>query len=92
MKNERAMYAISYGLFVLTARQGERDNGCIINTAVQVTAQPNRVTIAVNKGDVYKRQGSFAVTSKAAPAIRAVVRAVYRSSSLTIPPREVLTR
>ena len=39
MKNERAMYAISYGLFVLTARQGERDNGCIINTAVQVTAQ-----------------------------------------------------
>ncbi len=52
MKNEKAMYAISYGLFVLTARQGERDNGCIINTAVQVTAQPNRVTIAVNKGNL----------------------------------------
>ena len=63
MKNERAMYAISYGLFVLTARQGERDNGCIINTAVQVTAQPNRVTIAVNKGnlthDMIQETGKF---------------------------------
>ena len=63
MKNERAMYAISYGLFVLTARQGERDNGCIINTAVQVTAQPNRATIAVNKGnlthDMIQETGKF---------------------------------
>lgn len=49
MKNKKAMYALSYGLFVLTAREGEKDNGCIINTAAQVTTTPNRVTIAVNK-------------------------------------------
>ena len=49
MKNENAMYALSYGLFVLTARQGEKDNGCIINTAGQVTITPNRVTITVDK-------------------------------------------
>ena len=51
MKNPKAMFALSYGLFVLTARQGEKDNGCIINTAMQVTSEPNRITIAVNKAN-----------------------------------------
>lgn len=51
MKDPKAMYALSYGLFVLTARQGEKDNGCIINTATQVTTTPNRITIAVNKSN-----------------------------------------
>ena len=49
MKNSKAMYALSYGLFVLTARRGEKDNGCIINTAMQVTTDPNRIIITVNK-------------------------------------------
>ncbi len=47
--NVKAMYAISYGLFVLTAREDGKDNGCIINTLSQVTTEPNRVTITVNK-------------------------------------------
>lgn len=52
MQNQNAMYALSYGLFVLTARQGEKDNGCIINTAIQVTSAPNRISIAVNKSNL----------------------------------------
>ena len=51
MKNPKAMYALSYGLFVLTARQGEKDNGCITNTAMQVTTDPNRIVITVNKSN-----------------------------------------
>ncbi len=47
--NEKTMFNLTYGLFVLTARQGEKDSGCIINTAGQVTAVPNRISIAVNK-------------------------------------------
>ena len=43
--DNQAMYRLSYGLFVLTAREGEKDNGCIINTAVQVTTEPNCITI-----------------------------------------------
>ncbi len=42
------MNNLSYGLFVLTAA-GDKDNGCIINTACQVTTSPKRITIAVNK-------------------------------------------
>lgn len=51
MKNPKAMYALSYGLFVLTTRLGEKDNGCIINTGIQVTTTPNRVVFTVNKGN-----------------------------------------
>ena len=58
-----AMFKISYGLFVLTAKDGAKDNGCIINTASQVTAEPNRITIAVNKNnythDMIKKTGVF---------------------------------
>lgn len=47
--NNAAMFKLTYGLFVLTAKDGEKDNGCIINTAMQVTAEPNRIIIVVNK-------------------------------------------
>ena len=53
----------SYGLFVLTARDGEKDNGCIINTAIQAASEPLRVSIAVNKAnythDMILKTGAF---------------------------------
>ena len=62
----KAMFKLSYGLFVLTARDGEKDNGCIINTATQVTATPNRIQIAVNKNgythDMIRKTGVFNVS------------------------------
>lgn len=44
-----AMYNLTYGLFILTARDGDKDNGCIVNTVSQVTTSPNRITVTVNK-------------------------------------------
>ena len=49
--DNNAMFKLSYGLYVLTARSGEKDNGCIINTAVQLTDSPKTLTIAVNKAN-----------------------------------------
>jgi len=46
-----AMFKLSYGLFVLTARDGEKDNGCIVNTVTQITSSPLRITVAVNKAN-----------------------------------------
>ena len=64
--NKKAMYNLSYGLFVLTARQDGKDNGCIINTAGQVTSSPNRISIAVNKDnlthDMVKATGKFNIS------------------------------
>lgn len=63
--NMNAMYSLTYGLFVLTAKDG-KDNGCIINTPAQVTTSPNRITIAVNKGnythDMIRRTGVFNIS------------------------------
>lgn len=49
--DKKALYKFTYGLFVLTSRQEGKDNGCIINTAIQVTSEPNRISIAVNKSN-----------------------------------------
>ena len=49
--DEKAMFKLSYGLFVVTAREGDKDNGCITNTVQQVTVTPNRITVAVNKAN-----------------------------------------
>lgn len=47
--DKKAMYSLTYGLFVLTSRAGGQDNGCIVNTVSQVTTSPNRIIVAVNK-------------------------------------------
>ena len=43
--NKEAMYKLSYGLFVLTAKEGKKDNGCIINTAIQAASVPNQLIL-----------------------------------------------
>lgn len=45
----KALFNITYGLYVLTAREGEKDNGCIINTVMQVANDPVRIAISVIK-------------------------------------------
>ena len=64
--DSKALHSLTYGLFVLTAKEGERDNGCIINTLIQVANTPDRVSIAVNKAnythDMVKRTGVFNVS------------------------------
>ena len=64
--DQRAMFKLSYGLFVLTAKEDGFDNGCIINTAMQVTSTPNRISITVNKAnkthDMVKATGLFNVS------------------------------
>ena len=49
--DKKAMYKLSYGLFVLTAKEGDKDNGCIINTAIQAASEPNQLSICLNKSN-----------------------------------------
>ena len=49
--DKKAMYKLTYGLFVLTAKADGKDNGCIINTAIQAASEPNQMSIAVNKAN-----------------------------------------
>lgn len=61
-----AMFKLSYGLFVLTAKDADKDNGCIINTVMQVTDAKKRIAICVNKAnythDMIKKTGVFNVS------------------------------
>lgn len=61
-----AMFKLTYGLFVVTARSGGKDNGCITNTVGQVTSLPNRISLTVNKGnythDMIEQTGIFNVS------------------------------
>ncbi len=47
--NTNALFKIGYGLYILTAYENGKDNGCIINTVMQVTSDPCQIAIAVNK-------------------------------------------
>ena len=61
-----AFFKLSYGLFVVTAHEGDKDNGCITNTVVQQTTTPNRISVTINKNnythDMIKRTGVFNVS------------------------------
>lgn len=46
--NSKALFNIDYGLYVITAKD-QKDNGCIINTVMQVTSDPCQIAIAINK-------------------------------------------
>lgn len=62
----KVMQKLSYGLFILTARDGDKDNGCIINTVTQVASEPNTISISVNKAnythDMIMKTGKFNVS------------------------------
>ena len=68
-----ALFTLSYGLYVLTAREGGRDCGCIVNTVTQLTEDPTRIAVSVNKrnftNEVIQRTGVFnvSVLTEAAP-------------------------
>ena len=47
--DNNALYKLTYGLFLLTAWEDGKDNGCIINTAMQVASNPTRISFAVQK-------------------------------------------
>ena len=46
---KETLFKLTYGLFVLSTRDGMKDNGCIINTVMQVTDTPLQIAVAVNK-------------------------------------------
>ncbi len=49
--DQKAMFKLSYGLFVVTTEHAGKINGCITNTAIQVANDPTRIGLAVNKAN-----------------------------------------
>ena len=62
----KALFKISYGLYLITVKDGEKDNGCIINTFSQQTDTPLRVSVTINKqnltAEILEKTGEFTVS------------------------------
>ena len=71
--NVNGLFKISYGLYLLTAKEGEKDNGCIINTAQLVTDNPNQISFTIHKNNlthdmvVENRKVNVSILSTTAP-------------------------
>ena len=50
--NTKAFRALSYGLYIISAKSGDKAAGCVVNTFQQVTSKPARVSVAINKENV----------------------------------------
>ena len=64
--DKSALFTFSSGLYVVSASDGERQSGCVVNTGLQLTSEPLQVMVAVNKGNfteqVIESAGHFALT------------------------------
>lgn len=49
--NSKALFKIGYGLYVLTTNYDNVDNGCIVNSVMQITSNPLRIAVTVNKNN-----------------------------------------
>ncbi|MBQ8506268.1 MAG: flavin reductase [Clostridia bacterium] len=71
--DQNALFKLSYGLFVVTAQDDDKHNGCIINTAMQLTDTPKRISITVNKANhthdmiINSRKFNLSILSQDAP-------------------------
>ena len=50
-KDMTALFKIGYGLYVVTSNDGNKDNGLIVNTVTQLTDNPYRVAVNINKAN-----------------------------------------
>ncbi len=64
--DQKATYNLTYGLFVISSKSGDIDNGQISNTAFQVANDPTRIAISVQKGnytrEIIEKSGMFNIS------------------------------
>ncbi|MBN1115219.1 MAG: flavin reductase family protein [Oligoflexia bacterium] len=61
-----ALRDISYGLYIVTSKNGEKMGGLIVNTIMQVTSEPAKISLCINKQnytyELIKKSGVFGVS------------------------------
>ncbi|QTA38416.1 flavin reductase [Thermosipho ferrireducens] len=71
--NEKALYKIFYGMYIVSSFDGEKLNGQIANTVFQLTAEPPLLGVSINKENLthmlIEKSGIFTVSvlAKEAP-------------------------
>ena len=64
--NPKALYSLSYGMYIVCSISGEKKNGQIANTLFQVTAEPLQIAVSINKENLtheyIEKSGCFSVS------------------------------
>jgi len=64
--NTTALFDLTYGLYIISAKEDQKINGCVVNTVMQITAEPERLVTVINKGslthDMILHTGQFNVS------------------------------
>jgi len=80
---KQALFKISYGLFIVTAAHDGKVNGQAANTVFQITSDPMRVALGINKHNLthefIEKSGALAVTILGQDGHDLVRRFGYRS-------------
>jgi flavin reductase (DIM6/NTAB) family NADH-FMN oxidoreductase RutF len=48
----KALYVLSYGMYIVTSKKGERINGQTANTAFQISSSPPTIAVSINKSNL----------------------------------------
>lgn len=71
--NPKALFQISYGLYIAASKFDKKMNGCVVNTVMQITDNPKQIAVAINKENLTceiiqkSRMISLSVLSETAP-------------------------
>ncbi|MEF9961987.1 MAG: flavin reductase [Erysipelotrichaceae bacterium] len=49
--NERALFKLSYGLYIVSSKDEYTTSGCIVNSLNQITNTPNQMSVTLNKNN-----------------------------------------
>ena len=65
--NTKALWDISYGLYIVTSISGDKSNGQIANTVFQVSNKPAKIAVSINKENLtheyIKSSGVLAIST-----------------------------
>ncbi|MDD3243681.1 MAG: flavin reductase [Eubacteriales bacterium] len=50
--DQTALFKLSYGLYIVSTAYDGKQNGCVVNTLTQVTSEPARLAVTVNKANL----------------------------------------
>lgn len=94
--DKSVLSSISYGLYVASANDGEKDTGCIINTPVQIASKPLRLSVSLNKAnythDVILKTGVFNLSILSQEADMGLIRHFGFQSGRDVDKYEGCTR
>jgi flavin reductase (DIM6/NTAB) family NADH-FMN oxidoreductase RutF len=63
----KAFYKVTYGLYIVSSCLEGKDCGCVVNTLQQVTSEPAKMSVAINKNNftesLIEKSGVFAAVA-----------------------------